>query len=80
MSARARKPWDLTEEEQLPSFQNWESVVYHNISLDPNWVVFLPPSGRHSTWKEYSKTALTRGLTNDTANDVEKEADRKTAI
>ena len=76
-AARARKPWDLTDDETLTTFQNWQSIVLYNLSLDPNWVRFLPPDGVHKTWNKKSATHPNRGLVADGAPIPEN--DRKSA-
>ena len=63
--SRARKPWDLSDNETLTSFQNWQSIVTYNLSLDRNWAQFLPPEGIHKTWNKVSAAHPNRGLVGD---------------
>ena len=64
-ASRSRKPWDLTDNETLTSFQNWQSIITYNLSLDKNWTQFLPPVGAHRTWERVSSTNPHRGLVAD---------------
>ena len=61
-----RKPWDLTDEETLTSFQNWQSTIQYNLSLNTDWAQFLD-SGVHKTWLKQSTAYPERGLTADGA-------------
>ena len=76
-ASRSRKPWDLTDDETLTSFQNWQSIILYHLSLDSQWSRFLPPDGVHKTWEMKTTAQPYRGLPADGA--PIKEADRLSA-
>ena len=75
MSAyKAPKQWKLGKIESLNSFENWKQNQVFNLSLCPNFAVFLVDG---ATWERTSSSSATRGLTSDIA--PVPEDDRHTA-
>ena len=77
-TARARKPFELSEEETLTSYQNWQDIIEHNLYLDSMWQDFLPPNGKLLSWEKLTKANATRGFVND-PNTVKEEVRRTAA-
>ncbi len=49
-SRNGRKPWRLTQEETITSFENWKSVMEYFLSSDSKFVAFLEPD---VTWEKF---------------------------
>ena len=73
-SYKAPKQWKLGKIESLNSFENWKQNQVFNLSLCPNFAIFLDDS---VSWRKANSATAHRGLTAD-GDDVE-EDDRLTA-
>ena len=72
----ARKPWALIDDETLNSYHTWQSIIFHNLTLDANWSQFLD-GGIHHTREKKSAAHPLRGLPADAAPIP--QSNRKTA-
>ena len=73
-SYKAPKQWKLGKIESLNSFENWKQNQVFNLSLCPNFAIFLDDG---VSWRKANSATAHRGLTAD-GDDVE-EDDRLTA-
>ena len=62
MTAKAPKPWKLTEEESFSSFTSWKNNLLYTLNQDENFRPFLVPD---STWQKRTAANPNRGLTDD---------------
>ena len=74
-STRAPKQWPLTKSETINSFNNWKENLIYTLSLDKNFSPFVKEG---VTWGVKSTASPHRGFTDDTAEAVPNQADRKT--
>ena len=74
-SCRAPKQWQLTRSETINSFNNWKENLVYTLSLDKNFSPYLKDN---VTWGKKTAASPVRGFTDDTAEQVPNEADRKT--
>ena len=73
-SRHGRKPWRLTQEETITSFENWRGVMEYHLGNDTNFAPYLEPN---VVWSKYHATKKpTRGL----VDDVGQAANKKTAV
>ena len=72
---RAPKQWQLTKTETINSFNNWKENLIYTLSLDKNFSPYVKES---VTWGAKSTASPHRGFTDDTADVIPNEADRKT--
>jgi hypothetical protein len=74
-SAKAPRPWSLTENETPSSFDSWRDNLEYYLSCDSDFAPFLDPTNP-TTWEKSSSNNALRGLKDDAAEPKTKATEK----